>query len=154
MKLLPLVGYKSLRAMNALHALLLGLKMLPAHVDEHYEEFFAAFQNRTEGEKETLVREAVAFVELQLDEVEALVSFAADKNGIPYGPSNIGNLGPGELHEIIVAVCMEIGRIRISLVSDAEKKSSLRSPSTLAPSSRSILAWLWKKLSILLFWRR
>lgn len=154
MKLLPLVGYKSLRAMNAFHALLLGLKMLPAYIETRYEEFFSAFQGRTDGEKESMVREAVAFVELQQDEVEALVSFAADKNGVPFGPANIRNLGPGELHEIIVAVCMEIGRIRITLVSEEEKKSSLRSPSIHVRSSRGILAWLWKKLSTLLFWRR
>ncbi len=154
MKLLPLVGFKSLRALNAFNALLLGLKMLPLYIDSTYEEFFAAFQDRSEGEKESMLRLAAGFVELQQYEVEALISFAADKNGVVYGPENLGNLGPKELHELIVTVCMEIGRIRITLVSEAEKKSSPRSPSTSVTCSRGFLAWLWKKLSTLLIWRR
>ncbi len=122
MKILPLVGFKSLRALNAFNALLLGLKMLPAYIGETYETFFTSFQVKTEAEKETLIREAAVFVELQEDEVKALISFACDKNGIPYDDTNVKNLSAGDLHEIIVAVCMEIGRIKIELVSESEKK--------------------------------
>ncbi len=128
MKVLPLKGYKSLKALNAFHALLLGLKMLPAYIGIDYETFHASFQGKTEGEKESLLREAAVFVQLAEDEVNALLSFVADKNGVPYSAVNIGNLGAGELHESIVAVCMEIGRIRIELVSEDEKKNSLPSP--------------------------
>lgn len=122
MKILPLQGYKSLRALNAFHALLLGLKMLPSYAAEGYESFYASFAEKTDAQKETLLREAVVFVELQKEEVEALISFATDKNGVPYSSVNLKNLGPKELHETIVAVCMEIGRIKIELVSDQEKK--------------------------------
>lgn len=121
-KILPLSGYKSLRALNAFHALLLGLKMLPSYQAEGYESFYASFNERTEEDKEKLLREAAVFVQLQMDEVEALISFATDKNGVPYSAVNLKNLGAGELHEIIVAVCMEIGRIKIELVSKDEKK--------------------------------
>lgn len=121
-KILPLTGYKSLRALNAFHALLLGLKMLPAYQAEGYEEFYASFSEKTESEKETLLREAAVFVQLAQDEVEALISFATDKNGVPYSSVNLKNLSAGELHEIIVAVCMEIGRIKIDLVTEEEKK--------------------------------
>lgn len=121
-KVLPLKGYKSLRALNAFHSLLLGLKMLPAHIGEDYETFFASFKDKTEAQKETLLREAVAFVQLSQEEVGALISFATDRNGVPYGPANEGNLTPDELFEVIVAVCMEIGRIKIDLVSEEEKK--------------------------------
>ncbi len=121
-KVLPLKGYKALRALNAFHALLLGLKMLPAYLGEPYEQFYAAFNLKTDSQKETFLREAVAFVQLAQDEVEALVSFATDKNGIPYSSVNAGNLAIDELHEIIVAVCMEIGRIKIGIVSEEEKK--------------------------------
>ncbi len=123
MKVLPLKGYKSLRALNAFHSLLLGLKMLPAYMQIDYKTFYAAFETKTDAEKETALREAVAFVQLTPEEIEALVSFATDPNGIPYGSSNVGNLSPAELFEITVAVCMEIGRIKIELVSDPEKKS-------------------------------
>lgn len=128
MKILPLKGYRSLRALNAFHALLLGLKMLPAYMGENYEEFYASFTEKSEAEKERLVREAALFVELQEDEVKALVSFATDKNGVPYSAVNIGNLDAGEIHEIIVAVCMEIGRIRIEIISEDEKKKLSVSP--------------------------
>lgn len=122
MKLLPLKGYKSLKALNAFHALLLGLKMLPMYRAQSYETFYEGFKDKTEGEKETFLREAVIFVTLEQDEVEALIGFACDKHGVPYSPVNMKNLSPDELHEVIVAVCMEIGRIKIELVSESEKK--------------------------------
>ncbi len=119
---LPLQGYASLRALNAFHALLLGLKMLPAYIGEPYEKFYEGFRTKTEGEKETLLREAVAFVQLSPEEVAALVSFCTDKNGIPFSAINQKNLTPDEMFEVIVAVCMEIGKIKIDLVSEDEKK--------------------------------
>jgi hypothetical protein len=129
-KLLPLQGYKSLKALNAFHTLLLGLKMLPAHMATDYETFYEAFNTKTEAEQETLLREAAAFVQLTPEEVEALLSFATDANGVPYGPVNIKTLGPKAIFEVIIAVCMEIGRIKIDLISGDEKKKSPTSPST------------------------
>ncbi len=120
--ILPLVGYKSLRALNAFHALLLGLKMLPSYQAEGYETFYASFSTKTDSEKEKLLREATVFVQLQQDEVEALISFATDKNGIPFSPVNIKNLSLQELYDVVVSVCMEIGRIKIELVTEEEKK--------------------------------
>ncbi len=122
MKVLPLKGYKSLRALNAFHSLLLGLKMLPAYMAEDYESFFASFETKTEAEKESCLRQAVAFVQLGQDEVDALISFGTDANGIAYTEANTKNLPPDQLFEIIIAVCMEIGRIKITLATSAEKK--------------------------------
>ncbi len=127
MNILPLKGYKSLRALNGFHALLLGLKMLPAYILEPYETFYASFSEKTDEQKEKLLKEAVMFVQLGQDEVEALISFATDKNGIPYSAVNLKNLSAAEMFEIIVAVCMEIGKIKIDLVSESEKKNSLNS---------------------------
>lgn len=123
-KVLELRGYKSLKAMYAFHALMLGLKMLPAYMHEEYETFFERLQAMPEDKQEAMIREAAVHVPLESDEVEALICFCADKNGIPYGPQNIANLGPKELHEIIVAVCKEISKIKIDLVSESEKKKS------------------------------
>jgi hypothetical protein len=123
MKVLELRGYKSLRALNVFHTLMLGLKMLPAYVGEAYEDFFARVSDMPPADQEKLIREAALFVELQKEEVEALVGFCADPNGVPYAASNLKNLGPKEIHEIIVAVCLEIAKIKIDLVSDAEKKN-------------------------------
>jgi hypothetical protein len=123
MKVLELKGFKSLKALNAFHALLLGVKMLPSYVHEGYEEFLERVQSLPSEDQERIIREAALFVELQRDEVEALVCFCTDNNGVPYGPANLNNLGPKELIEIIVAVCMEISKIKIDLLTPAEKKN-------------------------------
>lgn len=131
MKLLPLKGYKSLKALNAFNALLLGLKMLPQYRTQSYEVFYENFKDMEDAKKETYLREAVAFVQLEQDEVEAIIGFACDGNGVPYGAANLKNLSPDQIHEVIVAVCMEIGRIRVELVSESEKKKLHTSQSTL-----------------------
>ena len=130
MKILPLTGPKALKAFYSFHKLLLGLKMLPAYMGEAYSEFYEAFNEKTEAEKEKLVREAAVFVPLEQDELMALVSFASDKNGVPYCPENIKNLEVNQLFEIIVAVSMEIGKIKVDLISEDEKKNLATTPLT------------------------
>lgn len=115
-------GYKSLRALNVFQALLLGMKMLPMYMEVPYEKFYDSFLHLSEGEKESMMREAVAFVRLEQEEVEAMVSFVLDSNGIPYSPVNLKNASPADIHEMIVAVAMEIGKIKVDLVSEEEKK--------------------------------
>ena len=137
MKVLELKGYKSLKALNAFHALMLGLKMLPAYAAESYEDFYAKVDAMDEKDQETLVREAAMFVELQKDEVEAIICFATDQNGVPYTAENVKSLGPKELIEVIVAVCMAISKIKINFVSDSEKKNLKTGQSTLDQSSQS-----------------
>jgi hypothetical protein len=61
-----------LKALNAFHTLLLGLKMLPAYALEAYDEFYEGFAVKTDAEKEKFLREAVIFVPLQPEEVDAL----------------------------------------------------------------------------------
>ncbi len=79
MKVLELKGYKSLRVFNVLNTLLLGLKMLPMHRNESYEEFYQRTEALSIDEKIALIRQAVFFVELQKDEIEACLSFCCDK---------------------------------------------------------------------------
>lgn len=136
-KVRELKGIKSLNAMNAFSALLLGLKMLPAYAGVPYEEFYEAMQKLTPAEQEKLLREAAMFVKLEKDEVESIASFAEDPNGVPYSPENIGNLGPAEMIDVIVAVCMEFAKIRVVLVTDSQKKKSKTSRLTSGGSSRS-----------------
>lgn len=121
-KVLPLKGHKSLRAFNAFHALILGGKMLPAYMGETYELFLSRIQDMPPEDQRKILSEFACFVELQPEEVSAILTFCADANGVPYSAENMKNLGPKELHEAIVAVCMEIGKIKIDLVSDGEKK--------------------------------
>lgn len=121
-QVLPLKGYRSLKALNGFHALLLGMKMLPMYVGVSYVDFYESFKTKTDSEKETLLREAVAFVELSQDEVDAMLSFCVDDNGVPFFSGNSSNLDIAQIHECIVAVCLEIGRIKITLVTEEEKK--------------------------------
>ena len=123
MKVLELKGYKSLRAWNAYSVLMLGLKMLPAYQGLKYEDFFTTIDNMSPADQEKIIREAVNFVDLSQSEVESIIGFCADVNGIPYGPENMGNLNPLELREIIVAVCLKISKIKVELVTDEEKKN-------------------------------
>lgn len=118
-----LKGYKSLRALNAFHSLMLGLKMLPHYMGESYEDFYARIEAMPKDAQVKMIQEAALFVELQKEEVEALIFFCRDSNGIPYQASNIDNLTPDQLHEIIVAVCTKISEIKIDFVSAREKKN-------------------------------
>lgn len=129
MRVLELKGYKSLRALNAFHALMLGLKMLPSYMGDSYEDFYSKLEAMAPGDQEKMIREAALFVELQKEEVEALVCFCTDKNGVPYSAENTKNLGAQELFEMVVAVCVEISKIKIDFVSDEQKKKSINAPS-------------------------
>ncbi len=139
MKVLELKGYKSLRALNAFHALMLGLKMLPMYQHESYEEFYAKVEMMPEADQEKLVREAALFVEIQLEEMEALLSFACDPNGVPYTKENLNNLTPDQLIDVVVAVCMKIAKIKVQLVTDDEKKNFKNSQLTSALSTSNTL---------------
>lgn len=123
MTVLRLEGYRSLKALNAFHTLMLGLKMLPSYMGEAYEDFYQRIEAMAPSDQEKMIREAALFVELQKDEIEAICHFAADANGIAYGPENLKRLGPGEILEIIVAVCVEISKIKVNFVSESEKKN-------------------------------
>jgi hypothetical protein len=119
-----LKGYKALRALNGFNALLLGLKMLPSYQAESYEDFFDKVQAMPEDAQEKILREACLFVQLQPDEIEAMVSFCSDANGVPYCAENIKNLSPSDFVEVIVAVSMTIAKMNVGLVSESEKKKS------------------------------
>ncbi len=123
MKVLELKGYESLKALNVFHALMLGLKMLPAYQLESYEPFLERIQSMPPEDQEKMVREAALFVNLERDEVEALCVFVADPNGVPYRKENLKSMGPEQIHEMVTAVCMEIAKIKINLVTSSEKKN-------------------------------
>jgi hypothetical protein len=123
MKVLELKGYKSLRALNAFNALMLGLKMLPAYMGEDYETFLKRVHEMSPEDQKKMIREAAMFVELQKEEVEAIICFCSDKNGVPYTSENLKSIGPDQLIEIITSVCFEIAQIKIDFISEAEKKN-------------------------------
>lgn len=124
MKVRELTGFKSLGAVWAFQSLVLGVKMLPAYAKFQYEEFQSLVHSMSLEDQEKILREAALFVELKKEDVEALICFVEDANGVPYGASNINNLNPAELIDCIVAVCMKVAAMKISILSEAEKKKS------------------------------
>ena len=124
MEVAELKGYKSYRAFVAFHNLMLGLKMTPLYISEKYYEWFENnFVNVSEDEKRKMVRDAALFVNLEPEEIEVFACLCKDKNGIPYSKANIGNLKPDEILEVIISVCMEIGKIKIDMLTREEKKN-------------------------------
>lgn len=129
LKLLPLQGWKSLVALNGFHSMLLGVKMLPLYQEVGYEEFFMLFKDMSPEQQEKILRQGVAFVQMKQDEVEAILSFVVDANGIPFS-DNLRLLKPGAIVEGLIAVAMEFGRIEVGILSEDEKKKFPTSAST------------------------
>lgn len=118
-----LKGYKAWKAFGTFHKLMLGLKMLPAYMGESYEEFYDRVAIMNETDQEKLIREAAVFVDLEQDELESVLCFCSDPNGVPYTSENLKSLPPDQIHEIIVAVCKEIAKIKVDFLTEAEKKN-------------------------------
>ena len=123
MKAKELKGLKSLGALNTFHTLMLGLKMLPAYMTETYEDFFERLELMNDVDRRKMIVEAVLFVKLDPTELESLLCFVDDKNGVPFSRENIGSLSPEQLIEAIVLVSLEVAKIKINFLSPAEKKN-------------------------------
>lgn len=121
-KVLELKGLKSLRALNVFSSLAIGLKMTPDYAEETFVGFFQRLQDMPEADQRAKFTEAAMLVNLDFDEVISVAAFCTDKNGVPYSAENIKSLGPNQLVQIIVAVCMEIVKIKIDSVTEDEKK--------------------------------
>lgn len=122
-KVLELKGYNSLRALNAFSALMLGVKMLPQYMLEDYDSFMIRVGEMPEEKRREMLFQAAKHIELDKGEVEALICFCLDPNGIPYSSANLKNLSFDQILECVVEVCMEISKIKIDIISDSEKKN-------------------------------
>ncbi len=120
-------GIRSLRAFNVYNSLLLGIKMLPQYLKESYEEFYSRLKDMEPDDQAKIIREAAFFIEIQPEELEAMAIFCKDSNGVPISRENLKNFSPGDLIDMIEAVCTEISKFKIDLVSEAEKKNSVTS---------------------------
>ena len=74
-------------------------------------------------DRKKIVREAVLVVTLDPDEVNSLIKFAADKNGVPFTRENTKSLSPNEFMEILHAVTQAIAALEPDFLSYAEKKN-------------------------------
>lgn len=116
-------GYKGLRAFNAFHKLMLGLKMLPQYIGESYEDFFDRIHQMPDADQRKVIREAAVFVDLEKEELEAMASFCRDPNGISYGPEQLKKANPEVILNIVESVGFEIVKFRIDSVTETEKKN-------------------------------
>lgn len=135
-KCLTLEGAKSHTALTAYMAILTGLKMSPAYQHLGLEEFTEMVESMEPADMLKVFIIGARIVPLTPDELKALVCFCTDKNGVSYSAENLKNLGPSDLVEIIVTVCMEIAtNISIDLITKEEKKNS--NPSQLMSGAHS-----------------
>ena len=129
-KVSELKGTPSYAAFTAYHKLMLGLKMLPIYMFESYEVFFGRIDNLSDSEKLKFIQEAAVFVKLDDEELEYLLHFCTDANGVPYSKENMKNLTADQFIDMIIAVSVEISKIKTPFVSEDEKKNSKISPLT------------------------
>lgn len=115
-----------MHALNAYNSLLLGLWMLPANMTKDRLGFLVEMQALPPEQQETWLRESIAFVKLSAEEIGSLITFATDPNGVPYQASNRDNLDLMEIFEICLAVCVEISKIKVQLISEEEQKKNPR----------------------------
>lgn len=123
-KVLPLIGYKSYKAACAFQRLIFGLQMIPGNMQYSYEEFCDIIEKMSDEDQLKTITQAAKMVTLDEDEINALIGFCTDKNGIPYSAENKKSLKPADVVEIIITVSMAIVKdIHIDLVNDSEKKN-------------------------------
>lgn len=122
MTVLPLKGLKSYFALQAYAKMLLGLKMLPMYGKYDFYEFYQMVEEMPPEDQERVIREGVFLGEITDEEILALARFAADGNGVPYCEANMKSMGPEEIFEIAIAVCLEIAKIKPRLTTESEKK--------------------------------
>jgi hypothetical protein len=87
------------------------------------EEFLSMIEEMPVADRKKIVREAVLVVTLERDEINSLMKFAADTNGVPFTQENTAKLSPKEFIEILDAVVQEIAAMEINFLTSAEKKN-------------------------------
>lgn len=119
-----LKGYNSYKAFCAYNQLLMGLKMIPEYKTLSFEDFFEMLDRIEDVEdKRKVLTKAAMLVQLEEEEVQAMLSFCKDKNGVPFGKENLKNLKPEEQIEAIVSVSLEYAKIKVRFVTETEKKN-------------------------------
>lgn len=122
-KVLPLKGIDTYWALQSYIKLLFGLKMLPMYMGKTLEEFFDGIEKMPVEDRQKIVRQAVLMVTLDRDELNSLIKFAADKNGVRFSHENTAHLQPSEIMEIVHAVTQAIAALEPSFLSPSEKKN-------------------------------
>ncbi len=135
-------GVDSVQGVQAYHKIMMGLTMIPAYAAFSPSEFLSKIDEMSDDDQEKVIRQAIEFgVRLETEEINDLIKWACDSNGVRFTKENIKNLTPFEFIEAMVAVCKQMASDhKIYLISEDEKKNLKISPSTLEKPSQSIPA--------------
>ncbi len=108
-------GIKGLYAFKALQTLLLSYFLLPEFKEpnEKYDDFLKRFSEMDDSQRKEVLQKSLYFAGIEPAEIEALICFATDNNGVPYCRNNINNLSIEQLFSIIIDVCLEVARIKV-----------------------------------------
>lgn len=93
--------------------LLLGLLMLPVNMNKKFDDFYAEILNFDQDAQRKILEDAIRFVELQEEEILAVLGFCKDPNGLKIDKTNIGNFNPAEIMDMIVEVCLQVFKIDV-----------------------------------------
>lgn len=118
-----LLGYRSVLAYNAFYSLLLGLAVEQAHLGQSIETTFAKFEALPPKGKEEQLKHALKLVALSKDDTLNLLAFAVDANGIPYDQKKMDHMGPQDILQALLAVCMEFAKIKPFFFDETVKKN-------------------------------
>ncbi len=125
MEIKELKDFEALDVYSLFWRLAIAVHEHPRYRDVPWEKFYAQVQDEfTDDQKKILIIESIMIGALTREELESCVSFTKDKNGVTYNRSNIKNLNPAELIEIVSEVLLEVSKIRVKLVNESEKKNS------------------------------
>ncbi len=108
-------GINGARAYHAALTLIRSLWHIPfATPHNDFAKMSNWFDELSDEEKRKYLQLAVNDgAMLEEREIEWLLLFAKDKNGIPIGKETIKNLNPFEIHEAILDVACEIFKVRL-----------------------------------------
>lgn len=126
MSVKELRGLKSVYAVNALYNLVFGLAAEQAHLGQDFETTFAKFEALDpKGQREQLAH-AFKVVNLPVEDMLNLLSFALDANGVPYDEARAQKMKPDELMNAMLEVACKVAQtIKPRSISDNAKKNCL-----------------------------
>lgn len=123
MKIKELKGYPSIRAYAVYQRILLGLLSIPAVLGIAPQDFIDGFEDKPRDERRILLIKACAVMDLSDDEIDSLLYFAVDNNGVALSRINTAALGPKELTEVIVEVCLMASDAKVHSLTKDQKKN-------------------------------
>ena len=127
---LTLTGIAGVRAFNVFHHVILGMKMLPINLEKGYEAFLGELHEKEDQERKKFFVSGLRFVPLEDSDIEAVLKFCLDSNGVPLCRANTKSMAAQTIIEHMADVFVEISKINVDLVTDEEKKNLKTSQST------------------------